>query len=718
MSSTVENFHYVVYKEFEKQGPFADPTQNLFGFKKVLQSTPEEIGSAHDKVPAAMEFSERHIPDNQVAQTNFTELAELITSATGKQGREGNVNVYNKCVFFVNSYNNGDLQDEKSLIDQLSGPFAKAKSRVAHCSDFAEEASRTASFSFDMNDCLQASSTPEPMSQLFTNLEGSDCRKLNSFGEDPIVVSSGSDDESHVETAEATKLYFVDKHDLKPILTPNVMPGVYKMVSPTKESASKSVRPNVYRGTREKNGTIMTAKDFESSYVTARDIAIKTDDILQESRTQESSNKKEHCQEIGKPDQSSTRTKNELIYRSPVTKKKIIYRIVRPAELQLNIVDNDVNIQLGNPTFVQYLNNSSNHASPVKLPTKDGIPKRPRGRPRKISRKRTVTTDDHQFPQIVTTTASQQVHPLTSTSSLSSRTRCGRMSKLPQFIESNFKVSGETPLQVQNFENANDNSYKCNNDTSATTLAGENVENTRIKRERNVPPEYRCNVCNKIYLGKNKMLRHFGTYPEHFVNPGVEEMVRDSSLYTFLVKKVQQPNLTEDQRITLLLNELTDFVNQLQLRRSQLVTHKSAIYFVNSVVSKVLGAAEGHYGVDLSALSAPPPPVSDTTLAEPPPARLDYNLSISLDDTIADAKLNLTENIITSDDSLLRTVDDLVKEGMKSLTGDDAINRNPVPSVINYDHASDNAVEAVNMKETQPPPMLDLSLDLFQFNSN
>lgn len=273
-------------------------------------------------------------------------------------------------------------------------------------------------------------------------------------------------------------------------------------------------------------------------------------------------------------------------------------------------------------------------------------------------------------------------------------------------------------LQVQNFENANDNSYKCNNDTSATTLAGENVENTRIKRERNVPPEYRCNVCNKIYLGKNKMLRHFGTYPEHFVNPGVEEMVRDSSLYTFLVKKVQQPNLTEDQRITLLLNELTDFVNQLQLRRSQLVTHKSAIYFVNSVVSKVLGAAEGHYGVDLSALSAPPPPVSDTTLAEPPPARLDYNLSISLDDTIADAKLNLTENIITSDDSLLRTVDDLVKEGMKSLTGDDAINRNPVPSVINYDHASDNAVEAVNMKETQPPPMLDLSLDLFQFNSN
>uniref|UniRef100_A0A0K2TK47 Putative LOC100900174 [Metaseiulus occidentalis] n=1 Tax=Lepeophtheirus salmonis TaxID=72036 RepID=A0A0K2TK47_LEPSM len=35
------------------------------------------------------------------------------------------------------------------------------------------------------------------------------------------------------------------------------------------------------------------------------------------------------------------------------------------------------------------------------------------------------------------------------------------------------------------------------------------------KRQLNIPPKYRCRVCNKIYLGNRKMLKHIKLFPNH-----------------------------------------------------------------------------------------------------------------------------------------------------------------------------------------------------------
>lgn len=313
----------------------------------------------------------------------------------------------------------------------------------------------------------------------------------------------------------------------------------------------------------------------------------------------------------------------------------------------------------------------------------------------------------------------------------------------------------------------------------------ENIGESSPKRK--VPPEAICPTCHKIFLGK-RLQRHFAQHPDHIkiptITPNCPETTQlpvqqtqngtdtdcsnpsgsgeDISLFRFLVSKLQRSQqLNEDQKADLFLSELNDLVEQLQLRSSRLIRNTSGLHFVSQRCSKLLGIPEGQYALDLTAIEFPLEPEmqdnanshnlgsSSSTLPTHINTRsLDYtNLSITIDDTLTDEaaqKLNLSAGgklLPPSEESLLRAVDDLVQTNINKIQSTSVVcassdtsslapsNTNTTSVVANLlpphiDHVSDNAVEAVHMKETSATvvsasenPLLDLSVDFFQFNN-
>lgn len=299
-------------------------------------------------------------------------------------------------------------------------------------------------------------------------------------------------------------------------------------------------------------------------------------------------------------------------------------------------------------------------------------------------------------------------------------------------------------------------------------------------RKRNFPLESICRTCNKIFLGR-RLRKHFVQHPDHMKSNAVKKSTPensnmtestnsngDLSIFHFLIEKLQKSNhLSEDQKADLLLTELNDFVEQLHLRSTRLIRNTSGLHFVNNRTARVLGIPEGHYALDLSAFEAPIETVEATNIStDSNPTQLtngansavlnnrslDYtNLSITIDETLTDEaaqKLNLSAGgklLPPSEESLLRGVNDLVHTDINKIrpTNSTSVNRDttklmttkPEPIESNtttvignllpphLDHVSDNAVEAVSMKETPvvaPTPStlsLDLSVDFFEFNN-
>ncbi|XP_052855913.1 uncharacterized protein LOC128264468 [Drosophila gunungcola] len=257
---------------------------------------------------------------------------------------------------------------------------------------------------------------------------------------------------------------------------------------------------------------------------------------------------------------------------------------------------------------------------------------------------------------------------------------------------------------------------------------------------RAVPKNAVCPGCGKIFLGR-RLQRHFVKFPEHMSHPSGQSAGAGSgggavpvavappaapSLFGLLTAQLQRhSHLSEEQRSDLFLNELNDFVEQLQLRSQRLIRNTSGLHFVNARMARVLGIPEGQYALDMSAMESPQAPTP-----EPESAALvaggdgggAHNLvvyaelSMSLDDPLTDEaaqRLNLSAGgqlHPPSEESLLRNVSDLMQPPVAA-----------APPTVNhgYDHASDNAVEALTMKETpNTEAILDLNVDFFQFNPN
>ncbi|KAH8275838.1 hypothetical protein KR018_000643, partial [Drosophila ironensis] len=242
---------------------------------------------------------------------------------------------------------------------------------------------------------------------------------------------------------------------------------------------------------------------------------------------------------------------------------------------------------------------------------------------------------------------------------------------------------------------------------------------------RTVPKGAICPGCNKIFLGR-RLQRHFVKFPEHMTRSAAPETAAPT-LFALLTAQLQRhSHLSEEQRADLFLHELNDFVEQLQVRSQRLIRNTSGLHFVNARIARVLAIPEGQYALDMSAMESAQAPTP-----EPEAAALvhvgsggvgggvgarnlvDYTgLSMSLDDTLTDEaaqRLNLSAGgklLPPSEESLLRNVSDLMQPPV-------------APSTVNhgYDHASDNAVEALTMKET-PSAEAILNVDFFQFNPN
>ncbi|XP_016962620.1 uncharacterized protein LOC108033006 [Drosophila biarmipes] len=316
------------------------------------------------------------------------------------------------------------------------------------------------------------------------------------------------------------------------------------------------------------------------------------------------------------------------------------------------------------------------------------------------------------------------------------RTRSGRQvrSSMPQPAP---VVSGPAvePSSAQIFEmlvaDLRDKDYRAPMPEPKTNCSSEEPITTPTTRA--VPKNAICPGCGKIFLGR-RLQRHFVKFPEHMPRLGEQPPVvaagappsSTPSLFGLLTAQLQRhSHLSEEQRSDLFLNELNDFVEQLQLRSQRLIRNTSGLHFVNARVARVLGIPEGQYALDMSAMESPQAP-----MPEPEGGALVAGgvgggarnlvvyaeLSMSLDDPLTDEaaqRLNLSAGgqlHPPSEESLLRNVSDLMQPPVAA-----------APPTVNhgYDHASDNAVEALTMKETpNAEAILDLNVDFFQFNPN
>ncbi|ALC49087.1 CG13005 [Drosophila busckii] len=312
--------------------------------------------------------------------------------------------------------------------------------------------------------------------------------------------------------------------------------------------------------------------------------------------------------------------------------------------------------------------------------------------------------------------------PLPKRSSTTFRTRSGR---LVCALQPDPTAACQPVAQLVSELQDKDYRAAISNATAVTEAEIEPViEAPRMPRA--VPPNAICPGCQKIFLGR-RLQQHFVKFPEHM--PSVQQQqqqqqTHQSTLFGLLTTQLQRhSHLNEEQRADLFLHELNDFVQQLQLRSQRLIRNTSGMHFVNSRIARVLGIPEGQYALDMSAMESAQAPTPEPELqlqlmhshALPSTRNLvDYpGLSMSMDDTLTDEaaqRLNLSAGgklLPPSEESLLRNVGDLMQPPVA------------VPDLPpHYDHASDNAVEALNMKETPDAAILDLNVEFFQFNNN
>lgn len=214
-----------------------------------------------------------------------------------------------------------------------------------------------------------------------------------------------------------------------------------------------------------------------------------------------------------------------------------------------------------------------------------------------------------------------------------------------------------------------------------------------------------------------------------------------NSLYDEFVNRIQ--NEAKENRVDYFVNELTDFLNKInQLTPNLLATENmnTSVKYVDSCMSKVLNLQEGNYQFNKDAfdgalnikasdfnhenVTAPlmyntntENPTAIESIAMEPQQTQEYNINMLSLDGISDSKLNLVDGMC--EESLLMQ---LVDERINGLS-DEALHGTEAP--VSYDQINDNAVEAEVMKNDHEihnnptgPPILDISLDLFKFNSH
>ncbi|KAJ6638970.1 hypothetical protein Bhyg_11708 [Pseudolycoriella hygida] len=301
----------------------------------------------------------------------------------------------------------------------------------------------------------------------------------------------------------------------------------------------------------------------------------------------------------------------------------------------------------------------------------------------------------------------------------------------------NLESLHETPISRTRFSRATRSPIKCDVDFDnfpimhfqPNSIILENID--LMLPQKSAPSKNsfgnknRCKTCNKVYLGRRKVMRHLKAFPEHDMQipPKPTKLTESKSrirtpihstlqtsdrLFDVLIQKIK--NAPIDEKSHILFREISDFVEKLEAIRSQLLcddnTH-SSVEYLDKHCSKIFGTQEGNYHISLNILeqlaSGIDPNEFASNATADPANQLDHNINVSLS-SISESKIHLVEGI--SEESLLKTVDDLMrKEGRM---GDGSFDNIEI---------SDNAVEAVTLKNSgNTQPILNLSLDLFKFD--
>ncbi|XP_036318211.1 uncharacterized protein LOC118733100 [Rhagoletis pomonella] len=565
---------------------------------------------------------------------------------------------------------------------------------------------------------------------------------------------------------EELSLFSVNQNELQPVNAPFMVPGIYKKIANSPVATTETIPQyaakegtNVFFATKTSKGKIVSRTDFENC-------SIAEDSYEHHSNTAEIFNSIEakpestinlasnillkfasHIYKSARNDRIVIdRKKNEIVRTRAVSNQKVVYRLLGPEELSLKT--NSV------PNFM-----------PASRENKQS-PKVKKGRPRKNA------PNDSENPLPQSSSKKLKLANGDSFQQPSLRTRSGRVVKLVKPQLNCTKIIENPVVQTEQVESlvndAKDKDFYCSFQSITLPTKSDDFSTPPISssptQKRRVPPESICPKCGKIFLGR-RLQRHFTQHPDHMLaqrtedstvqepkrQTGIASPTEDMTLFRFLISKLQKPLLNEDQRADLFLNELNDLIEQLQLRCTRLIRNTSGLHFVSARTARVLGIPEGQYALDMSAIDTEMP-LLDTEQncvngeelkrhqITPPVVTvntpsLDYT-AISLDDTLTDEaaqKLNLSAGgklLPPSEESLLRAVDDLVHDGITKLV--DANLLHPPRTVVqssgtstlvpHYDHVSDNAVEALTIKENNAmqggTPILDLSVDFFQFKNN
>lgn len=209
-------------------------------------------------------------------------------------------------------------------------------------------------------------------------------------------------------------------------------------------------------------------------------------------------------------------------------------------------------------------------------------------------------------------------------------------------------------------------------------------------------------VYFQVYLGRKKLLKHYLTFPDHktpiqgslapgqFKTNGLMVNGTNHSLFDELMSIVGRAS--EPERISIFLAEISNFVGKIRLLKSKMLQMdpdslaSTSEYYLDKNVSKVLDLPEGLLHLNDRA----------------------FDNNFKQNNIMFRAYI---EDRPSTDVSVQPTVNNIQPV---------AYNLNLFPQV-NYDHITDNAVEAEALGESTvnaapESPILDIPLDLFSFN--
>lgn len=353
--------------------------------------------------------------------------------------------------------------------------------------------------------------------------------------------------------------------------------------------------------------------------------------------------------------------------------------------------------------------------------------KKRRGRPRKEESRR----NEQKAPETIVKEVTANEHIIKIPCS---RTRSGRVSRPPKHMSKFIDIKDSklmSTVVTSDIEPVNSvlNSLSSSMEISSIEQPHSEIVPEVRKIRKNVA-RFTCSVCKKViirqiillygityvfihfqvYLGRKKLLRHYITFPDHKTveNNSSHTQTSNSSnfdinepytngghsiLFDELMKIVGQ-SLPGD-RVPTFLNEVSNFVYKLKTLKSKLLQPPTihqpiAEYYVDKNVSKIMNLPDGQIQLNEKAFDEHSPPES-----------IDKTFSTFIDERPTSNMSSMSSNL-------------------QSL----GYNLNLFPPEVQYDHISDNAMEA-EIHQNDPiinvmphdAQMLDMSLDLFSFDN-